>query len=387
MLFCSPWVVAELSVNGQWQVFNSSDGSNLSRRHEAAGVVVGDFIYLLGGRSNRPVERYSVVTEQWENLGAAPMELHHMQPVAIDDKIYVLGAFSCCYPNEELVSQIYVFDTESATWDVVGSIPEDRLRGSAGAAVYDGKIYLLGGNTLGHNGGAVSWFDEFDPASGEWRVLPDAPNARDHFAAIIIDNQLIAAAGRQTRLPSPAANPVLPTDVYDFDTNQWRQGADIPTVRAGTVAVGYDNHVLVAGGEINTSSDALNVVEAYDPTEDSWQRLPDMTTGRHGAGGGIIGSRFYLLSGAITIGGATESETSEFIQLPAVREIPDPIEVPGEGETPGTPGTGTPIDGEDPIETPSRSGGGALGVMLLAGLLGFKMGRLVWRRRKTGLRN
>jgi len=109
MLFCSPWVVAELSVNGQWQVFNSSDGSNLSRRHEAAGVVVGDFIYLLGGRSNRPVERYSVVTEQWENLGAAPMELHHMQPVAIDDKIYVLGAFSCCYPNEELVSQIYVF--------------------------------------------------------------------------------------------------------------------------------------------------------------------------------------------------------------------------------------------------------------------------------------
>jgi len=217
--------------------------------------------------------------------------------------------------------------------------------------------------------------------------MPDAPNARDHFAAIIIDNQLIAAAGRQTRLPSPAGNPVLPTDVFDFDTNEWREGADIPTVRAGTVAVGYDKHVLVAGGEINTSSDALNVVEAYDPTEDSWQRLPDMTTGRHGAGGGIIGSRFYLLSGAITIGGATESETSEFIQLPAVRKIPEPVEVPGDGETPGNPGPDNPVDGEDPVEIPSRSGGGILGATLLTGLLGFNMSRLIWRRRKTGLRN
>jgi len=325
VLLCSPWVAAVLSVDTQWQEISSTDGSNLSRRHEAAGVVIDDYIYLMGGRGNRPVERYSVVTEQWENLGVAPKELHHMQPVAIDSKIYVLGAFSCCYPDEELVSEIYVFDTVSSTWNVVGSIPQDRLRGSAGAAVYEGKIYLLGGNTLGHNGGAVAWFDEYNPETGEWRVMPDAPNARDHFAAIVIDSQLVAAAGRQTRQPSPAANPVMQTDVFDFASNQWRQGEAIPTVRAGTVAVGYDNHVLVAGGEINTSSDALNVVEAYDPADDSWQRLPDMTTGRHGSGGGIIGSRFYMLSGAVTIGGATESETSELIQLPTVRAVPESV--------------------------------------------------------------
>lgn len=318
--------VADTSGNpdSQWQPVVSTDGSGLTARHEAAAVVLDNALYLIGGRGNRPVERLDLNTGQWQNLGLAPLELHHVQPVVIGKRIYVMGAFTCCYPREELVGEIHVFDTETGLWSVEGSLPDARVRGSTAAVVREGKIYLLGGNTQGHDGGAVAWFDEYDPVTGDWLALPDAPNARDHFSAVMVNDQLIAAAGRQTALPSPAANPVLATDIYDFSTGQWTNAAEIPTARAGAVAVTHGQRLWVAGGEINTSNAALDVVEAFDTTTGLWQSWPSMISGRHGSGGGVVDSRFYMLSGATTIGGAMESASGEYLLLP---EVVEPVAV------------------------------------------------------------
>ena len=337
-LGCSTDLEAASVPESSWQPVIPSDGSELTARHEAAAVVLEDALYLIGGRGNRPIERFSSRTGQWENLGLAPLELHHFQPVVIGSRIYILGAFSCCYPRERLVSDIHVFDTETTLWTTEGSLPSARVRGSAAAVVRDGKIYLLGGNTQGHDGGAVAWFDEYDPATGVWRQLSDAPNARDHFSAVVIDDQLIAAAGRQTKLPSPAANPVVATDLYDFDTGVWSSAERIPTARGGAVAVAYAQHVVVAGGEINTSSDALDVVEALDIASGRWQTWPAMTTGRHGSGGGVSNGRFFMLSGATTIGGADESRGSESLELPPIRDVavveePEPEVIPEQEPT------------------------------------------------------
>lgn len=310
-------------LSSQWQwLAPSSDGSVLTARHEAASVVIGDSIYLVGGRQNRPVERYSTSTGEWENLGLAPLEMHHFQPVAIGSRIYLTGAFTCCYPREAVVADVYTFDTETASWDVVGSMPVSRARGSTAAAVHEGKIYVLGGNTQGHDGGAVAWFDEFDPETGIWRELADAPNARDHFSMAVIGGKLIAASGRQTRMPNPAANPVAQTDVYDFSTGQWTVSADIPTARGGAVAVPYGDELIVAGGEINTASSALDIVEAYDSLSGTWRSLPSMKSGRHGSGGGVLEQRLFMLSGASSLGGATETTSSEFLLLPDLEDEP-----------------------------------------------------------------
>jgi hypothetical protein len=211
---------------------------------------------------------------------------------------------------------------------------------------HEGKIYLIGGNVAGHDVGAVSWFDEYDPLTDEWRELPDAPNARDHFSAVMVGDQLIAVGGRQTAQPNPASNPVTATDIFDFTVGQWRSGSPIPTPRAGVVSVAYDGHIIVAGGEINTSAVALDVIEAYDVEADTWQVLPSMTSGRHGSGGGIVGSHFYMFSGAPTTGGAFELASSERLELPVI-EVTD-VAVP---------------------VTTGRKGGGG-GILLLVGLIG-----------------
>ncbi len=375
----------------QWQPLQSRDGSVLTARHEAAGVVVGDAIYLIGGRGNRPVERYSVTRGQWENLGLAPLELHHVQPVVLGTDIVLAGAFTCCYPEEKIVAEMHVFDTLTDTWRVGDSMPVDRLRGSTAAVAHQGRLYLLGGNTRGHSGGAVAWFDEYDPATGNWRRLPDAPNARDHFSAVMIGNALVAAAGRQSSMPNPADNPVQAVDIYDFDSGLWRSVSTIPTPRAGAVAVAHGQDVIIAGGEINTSSVALNVVEAYDIVADQWRTLSPMSSGRHGSGGGVIDNRLLMLSGASHIGGSHETGDAEMLQLPEMADVVDspapetlePVNPPESeavtGEVAGEIDVGGGVEGHvtDQDEagqgvgqsTSSVSRGGAGGPLLLMALM------------------
>ncbi len=316
LLLAVPILVwAQTSPNQTWDNVISADGSSATARHESGVASVNGKLYLFGGRGTRPVEVFDVAQKTWREIGPMPLELHHFQPVVVGTRIYFVGAFTCCYPNEPAVADVHVFDTQTEQWSTAGTLPVDRQRGSAGAAVRFGKIYLLGGNTDGHSGGAVPWFDEFDPASGEWKKLADAPNARDHFGAVIVANKLVAASGRQTAQPNPFTNVVSVTDIYDFSSNTWTTSTAIPTPRAGAVSVPSGSEVIVVGGEINTSSFAYDVVEAFDVNSGNWRSLHAMNLGRHSGGGVRVGNQLHMLVGSLKTGGGPETATHETLAL------------------------------------------------------------------------
>ncbi len=294
-----------------WTTVITSDGSGPVGRHESNAVVYNGMIYLIGGRGERPVDRYNPVSNTWETIATAPEEMHHFQLVIHDDKFYIIGAFRCCFPNETTIAEIHVFDPADNSWSIAGTMPASRLRGSTGAVSYNDKIYVIGGNTLGHNGGAVPWFDEYDPATDTWTTLPDAPTARDHFGAVIINNQLIATGGRQSANSFDFT--VATTDIYDFSTNQWTSGRNIPTERAGTTTVVYDDQAIIIGGE--SVVDAHRDVEAYNPRRDEWRNLPNMINPRHAGGAALIGNDLHVFTGSTTQGGTGESNFHEVIDL------------------------------------------------------------------------
>ena len=141
---------------------------------------------------------------------------------------------------------------------------------------------------MGHNGGAVNWFDEYDPATGVWRVLPDAPNARDHFSAAIAGNKLVVAGGRQSQ--RSFANTVAATDVYDFVSGTWDPTShNIPTQRAGTMAEVYADRVYVLGGESALQNSAHTEVQVFNPATGLWSQLSPMINARHAGGSALIG--------------------------------------------------------------------------------------------------
>lgn len=296
-----------------WVNHNTSDGSAVVERHETGSVVSGNKLYVMGGRGDRPVQVYDGAQNKWSTLAPLPIELHHFQAVVLDNYIYVIGAFTCCYPNEPSVADIYRLNLANNTWETHGTIPAARLRGAAGATAHNGKIYLVGGNTEGHSGGAVPWFDEYDPETGNWTTLPDAPNARDHFNTVVVGNKLVAASGRQSNRSFGGL--VADTDVYDFTTNTWNSVAAIPTLRAGAMLSVKSGNIVIMGGESNNQQAAHDEVEAFNVASNTWRDLPSLRQGRHSGAAGLIGNILHVVTGNRNRGGGQEIASHETLNL------------------------------------------------------------------------
>ena len=143
--------------------------------------------------------------------------------------------------------------------------------------LYNGEIYLVAGITNGHHDGHVAWTDAFNPRTGQWRQLPDAPRPRDHFHAAIIDNKIHAAAGRRSSAATGQTFQltVPDVDVFNLETKQWTTlpaASHIPTQRAGAGAVVMNGKLIVLGGESGQPL-AHDSVEELDPvTADDGRR-------------------------------------------------------------------------------------------------------------------
>ena len=287
-------------------------------RGENAFVAVGDLFYLLGGRKKETMYTYNPKTNEWNKVANVPMEMHHFQAVAFNNELYVLGALTGDYPHETPIANIYIYNPKQNQWRKGAEIPANRLRGSAGVTVYQNKIYLVCGIQDGHWDGHVTWLDEYDPKTDKWRQLPDAPHARDHVQAAIIDNQLVMAGGR---LSSQKIGKVLEltvpeVDVYDFKKGTWRSlpaAQNIPTQRAGCTSVTLGNQVLVIGGE-STQLLAHNQTEAFDVKTNSWQTLDSLRTGRHGTQALVYKNKVYICGGAGNHGGGPELNSIEVFE-------------------------------------------------------------------------
>jgi hypothetical protein len=93
---------------GQWMEVNRN--APISKRHEACFVMVKQFAYLMGGRGRKNVDVYNPLSGTWSQKTGPPLELHHMQCVAVpdDDQIYIVSAWTGGYPMERNTEFIYV---------------------------------------------------------------------------------------------------------------------------------------------------------------------------------------------------------------------------------------------------------------------------------------
>ncbi|WP_306013872.1 MULTISPECIES: PKD domain-containing protein [unclassified Allomuricauda] len=314
------------SIEGEYLWTDKNENLNYTARHENSFVQAGDKFYLMGGRENsQTIDIYDYTTNTWTSLAnSAPMEFNHFQATEYKGLIWVIGSFQTnVFPNEVPAEFIWMFDPASQEWIQGPEIPENRRRGSAGLAVYQDKFYIVGGNTDGHDGGYVPWFDVYDPSNGTWTTLTDAPRARDHFSAVVIGDKLYAAGGR---LSGGAGGVWAPTiaevDVYDFTNGTWStlpNAQNIPTPRGGAATVNFNDRLLVIGGEVEDevvygvlTDDALKITEEYDPVSSSWTRLPDLNHERHGTQAIVSGPGVHILAGSPSRGGGNQ-KNMEFL--------------------------------------------------------------------------
>ncbi|MEL6253887.1 MAG: kelch repeat-containing protein [Bacteroidota bacterium] len=309
LIFCLNFSIAQF---GTWEAEVASNGAP-NPRHEAGYVEVNGKFYLLGGRGIKAVNIYDPIAKTWTNGQAPPIELHHFQPIAYQGKIYGIGAMTGGYPTETAIPNIIIYDPLADQWSTGPEIPSARRRGGAGLVLHNNKFYLVCGIINGHTSGHVNWMDVYDPATDSWQVLADAPRARDHFQASLVDDKIYALGGRRsTASGNVFANTIAEVDVYDIATDTWTPlNQNLPTLRAGSYNAVMDKEILVLGGESPDQTPAHSEVQALDTRTGSWRSLSDMIQGRHGTGAVWFQDTLFTASGSGNRGGGPELASQE----------------------------------------------------------------------------
>ena len=149
--------------------------------------------------------------------------------------------------------------------------------------------------------------------------------ARNHHVTVGVGDKLYVIGGRVGgAFISSASNNVDLVEMYDPAADLWTPRTRMPTARSAIGAGLYNNNILVAGGEGQDQRflAAFKAVEAYDAVLNRWEVLPSMPHQRHGLAAGVIGNRFYTVSGdAQSAGNGIEHSAvayNEILQLDLV---------------------------------------------------------------------
>ncbi|MFC1715637.1 sigma-70 family RNA polymerase sigma factor [Candidatus Poribacteria bacterium] len=174
------------------------------------------------------------------------------------------------------------------TWIQKADMPTARC--SAGSAVVDGKIYVIGGEPVGASFTEV--VEEYDPVADTWTRRAAMLTGRYWMAAAAVDGIIYAIGGWDGSRDSSTV------EAYDPATDTWTKKADMPTIRTTPTAAVVDGIIYVIGGQFGIGDiEVLSAVEAYNPATDTWTTKADMPTARYDLAACVIDGRIYASGG------------------------------------------------------------------------------------------
>jgi hypothetical protein len=170
------------------------------------------------------------------------------------------------------------FDATSRMWSAIPSGPLEAR--ALAASAWTGTELLVWGGWSGMSGPEFveGFFDDgaaFDPASGRWRPLPPAPvTARAPLS--VWTGQELLLWGTSLRVED------RPRDgaAYNPATETWRMIPEAPIELTDATAVWTGKEMIVFGAALCCGNDPETktaIGAAYDPSTDTWRRIPNST--------------------------------------------------------------------------------------------------------------
>jgi len=321
-------------------------------RYGAAGVVVGSYLYLMGGRANTPdalttVERTTDGTTWTNDVLAMPRGRIGAHAIAHEGRIYVVGGEDS---DGNPVAEVDIFNPGSNTWTTGASMPTPRAhtatalqRNIGGIDTGFSGIVVAGGRLAG--GAATAIVEEYIIDDDAWRQRTPLDVPRHSAAAVGtamlggIDGQTHAvwmlggqeASGPSTRVtryshshdyvrhlaPMPEgrfmhAAAVAQNRIYIFggrnfqetlegwafdpETETFTPMAPLPVAQNDLAVAVVEDRIYAIGGA-NTFGLAVPWVHTYDPVADAWTELTPMPTARRAPAVVVKGDDIYVVGG------------------------------------------------------------------------------------------
>jgi N-acetylneuraminic acid mutarotase len=229
---------------------------------------------------------------------------------SLNGKIYLIGGQTLADDppgTNSYVNTVYELDPTTGVWATKAPMPTARSGGAA--VVHDGKIYVAGGRLPQGADFAV-----YDPAANTWEVLPNLPTQRNHFTGAAINGRIHYVGGRQGNGLSPLMTTAH--EVFDPQTRTWTTAAPMLRARSGMNSVMARGLFHVWGGE--GPGGMFPDHDYYNPQTNQWTSLPNMPIPVHGVvGSAFVDGRIWVTGGGNNIGGSSGTQFNQ-VYRPAV---------------------------------------------------------------------
>lgn len=272
-------------------------------RTDCAAAAIGDQIYVIGGSylgmSQNANEQYN----RWTNAVSGRTAMNYSREslaVAVDNgKIYAIGGYDTTFGNR---AENERYDPGTDWWTIMAPMPTARQ--AHGAAVVDGYIYCVGGDS----GFVTASVEAYYITGNTWSSKTSMPTGRKSLGVAAVNRKVYAIGGR-----NGAGSNTNVVEIYDPSTDGWTSGAAMPTARSKFGIAVLAGRIWCIGG------DGIAAVESYDPVADTWEIHTNLAANRWGHGCAVSDQRIYSLGGLISgFGVSSIDEGSVTVTAPVV---------------------------------------------------------------------
>jgi N-acetylneuraminic acid mutarotase len=224
-----------------------------------------------------PVSAPSAIENTWTTKAPIPQEIGIVGAAVVNGKIYVMGGSSSREPFN------YEYDPETDNW--VAKTPMPTPRASFGIATYQNKIYTIGGSTgwTQETGTIYSGANEvYDPSTNTWENKKPMPTNRSGIEAYEINGKVILIGSYSD-------------DIYDIATDSWTTKKGMPYAVSLVQSAVIDDKVYLI---------SPNITQIYDAESDTWSLgaaapIRVSTPGICATTGIMAPKRIYVFGGSV----------------------------------------------------------------------------------------
>jgi len=293
-------------------------------------AVVNDKIYAIGGVGPGGGtggfcafnEEYDPATDTWTFKASMPTPRSLFGIAVYQDRIYCMGGYTLVGLVGVKTDVNEVYDPATDTWETKTSMPSARL--GLEANIVKDKIYLIGGyeSVNGTSVGVSNRTDVYDPATDTYTSKASIPTPVSYSASAVVDNKIYVMTSGLNQ-------------IYDTESDSWSKGAPAPLpIILGSAGTTEDEfapeRIYVFGANAAMPYYMFNVqnfpTQSYDPENNNWTVCTSMPTGRFSTGVAVLNDSFYVIGGYTLEGGYTTERWTPSTVPSAVNEQYTPVE-------------------------------------------------------------
>ena len=281
------------------QLFISSNTVKVHLRNIFAKICVTSrteaAVYAIHAGLSRAAESLVVKPATKEMIANPPVSLKtirkpHFLWIAALVTVFLVGVLSFVFikyraPAKAVASPVSPSPTSPSRWQEHAPMP--TARSGLAVAVYENKIYAIGGETAQ---GVTGVAEQYDVATDSWITLLSKPVPVTDINVAVIGGQIYIPGGR---LASGGVTNVL--ESYDPSRKLWEKHTPLPVALSGYALVVFEGKLYVFGGW--DGKKYLASVYEYEPDVDTWHTHTAMPTARGFASAAIAGGKIYVFGG------------------------------------------------------------------------------------------